>query len=58
MIYNRYGEKVFETSDITEGWDGTYRGKPENIGVFAYYIEYEYANGDKGALKGNVTLVK
>jgi len=58
LIYNRYGEKVFETSDISEGWDGSYKGKPENIGVFAYYLEYEYANGDKGTLKGNITLVK
>jgi len=58
LIYNRYGEKVFETSDITEGWDGTYKGKDENAGVFAYYLEYEYVNGDKGSLKGNITLVK
>ena len=58
MIYNRYGEKVFETIDITEGWNGDHKGKPENIGVFAYYLEYEYVNGDKGSLKGNITLVK
>ena len=57
-IYNRYGEKVFETIDITEGWNGNHKGKPENIGVFAYYLEYEYVNGDKGSLKGNITLVK
>lgn len=58
MIYNRYGEKVFETIDITKGWNGNHKGKPENIGVFAYYLEYEYVNGDKGSLKGNITLVK
>ena len=58
MIYNRYGEKVFESNDLSTGWDGNYKGQPENTGVFAYYLEYEYANGDKGSLKGNITLVK
>ena len=58
LIYNRYGEKVFETNDLSNGWNGTYKGKPENTGVFAYYLEYEYDNGDKNSLKGNITLVK
>jgi len=58
VIYNRYGEKVFETNDLSSGWDGTYKGEPENTGVFAYYLEYEYVNGDKSSLKGNITLVK
>jgi len=58
MIYNRYGEKVFESNDLSTGWNGTYKGKPENTGVFAYYLEYKYSNGEKGSLKGNITLVK
>lgn len=58
MIYNRYGEKVFESTDLSIGWNGNYKGKPENTGVFAYYLEYKYANGDKGSSKGNITLVK
>jgi len=58
MIYNRYGEKVFESNDLSTGWNGNYKGKPENTGVFAYYLEYEYSNGEKGSLRGNITLVK
>jgi gliding motility-associated-like protein len=58
MIYNRYGEKVFESNDLSIGWNGNHKGKPENTGVFAYYLEYEYINGEKGSLKGNITLVK
>lgn len=58
MIYNRYGEKVFESNDLSIGWDGNHKGQPENTGVFAYYLEYEYINGEKGSLKGNITLVK
>ena len=58
MIYNRYGEKVFESNDLSIGWDGNHKGQPENTGVFAYYLEYEYISGEKGSLKGNITLVK
>lgn len=58
MIYNRYGEKVFESNDLSIGWNGNHKGKPQNTGVFAYYLEYEYINGEKGSLKGNITLVK
>ena len=31
-VFNRYGELVYETSDITKGWDGTYKGVKQNIG--------------------------
>ena len=39
-IYNRWGELIFETSDIgSDKWDGTFRGKPLNPGVYVYYLE-------------------
>ncbi|MBN1182545.1 MAG: PKD domain-containing protein [Bacteroidales bacterium] len=38
-IYNRYGELVFETSDINEGWDGIYKGKTQTMGAYLYYIK-------------------
>jgi len=58
VVFNRYGEKVFETTDQTNGWDGSYKGKSENTGVFAYYLEYVLINGDTGMIKGNVTLIR
>jgi len=64
-IYNRWGEKVFESRQTalsgqtaTEGWDGTYRGKPLNTAVFAWYAEVEFLDGDKVYRKGNVTLIR
>ena len=57
-IYNRYGQLVFSTTDIEEGWDGTMNGKPLNQGVFAYTLEYELVNGARGKKSGNITLVK
>lgn len=58
MVYNRYGQKVFETSNIDEGWDGTHNGKELNPGVFVYFLKVSYVDGSTGALKGNVTLIK
>ncbi|MBK8611404.1 MAG: gliding motility-associated C-terminal domain-containing protein [Chitinophagaceae bacterium] len=33
-IFNRYGQVVFSTTDPTKGWDGTYKGKNQNSGVY------------------------
>lgn len=57
-IFDRWGEKVFETTDINTGWDGTYKGKPMNIGVFVYVIKGKFKNGDVIDKKGNVTLLR
>lgn len=58
IIYNRWGEKVFETTDIATGWDGTYKGSPMNIGVFVYYIKGKLKDGKEIIKKGNVTLLR
>lgn len=57
-IFDRWGEKVFETTDVNTGWDGTYKGKPMNIGVFVYFIKGKFKNGDVIDKKGNVTLLR
>lgn len=58
IIYNRWGEKVFETTDIATGWDGTYKGSAMNIGVFVYYIKGKLKDGKEITKKGNVTLLR
>lgn len=40
-IFNRWGQLVFETTDINNGWDGTYQGKPCMKGAYLYRIDYE-----------------
>ncbi|HEY9083183.1 MAG TPA: gliding motility-associated C-terminal domain-containing protein [Vicingaceae bacterium] len=57
-IYNRWGEKVFETSDLNTGWDGTFRGKKLNSAVFVYYLEATFKNGSSTTKKGDITLIK
>ena len=58
VIYNRYGERVFESSDQNIGWDGTFKGKDENPGVFVWVLEYTFINGSGGVMSGNTTLVR
>lgn len=57
-IYDRWGEKVFETSDITVGWDGKYRGKEMNSAVFVYVLNAVMDDGNTVERKGNITLVR
>jgi gliding motility-associated-like protein len=58
IVFDRYGEKVFESQVLTDGWDGTFRGKPMNSGVFAWFVRAEFYNGTVQELKGDVTLMR
>ncbi len=58
IIYNRWGEKVFESTDIQIGWDGTFRGVPAQEGVYVYYLEGEIEEGGSITKKGDITLVR
>jgi gliding motility-associated-like protein len=57
-IYNRWGVKVFETSDINKGWDGTYSGTPQPMGVYIYTVEAQSNSGKPFVKQGNVTLLR
>lgn len=58
VVYNRYGEVVFETTDQNIGWDGTFKGRDENPGVFTWVLQYDFITGDRGIQKGNTTLIR
>ncbi|MGZ4033460.1 MAG: DUF7948 domain-containing protein [Bacteroidia bacterium] len=57
VVYDRWGEKVFETNDPAKGWDGTVRGKKMDTAVFVYYLNAT-VNGAEVKKHGNITLVK
>jgi len=58
IIYNRWGQKVFETSNINEGWDGTLGGKPQPMGVYVYTVEAVSPTGRRFVKQGNITLIR
>jgi gliding motility-associated-like protein len=57
-IYDRWGEKVFETTDTKICWDGIYKGKLMDNAIFVYYLKAKLANGDEISRKGNISLVR
>jgi gliding motility-associated-like protein len=57
-IYNRWGEKVFESNDLNKGWDGTYKGESLQPAVFVYMIDATLESGQKLVKKGDITLIK
>jgi len=58
IIYNRWGEKVFESYDKNIGWDGKFRGAQAQGGVYVYYLEVSILEGDDLTQKGDITLVR
>ncbi|PCJ86562.1 MAG: hypothetical protein COA57_06005 [Flavobacteriales bacterium] len=57
-IYDRWGERVFETTDQNIGWDGIYKQKELNPAVFVYILNATMTDGSTVEKKGNITLVK
>ncbi|HBF88415.1 MAG TPA: hypothetical protein DDX39_07195 [Bacteroidales bacterium] len=57
-VYDRWGEKVFETSQLNVGWDGTYKGKEMDPAVYVYYLKATCINDEEYIKKGNVTLIR
>jgi len=61
MVFNRWGQQVFESNDISISWDGIAGGKPAEVGVYYYMTEATIRIFDKTrsvSLKGDVTLLR
>jgi gliding motility-associated-like protein len=60
-VYNRWGQQLFVTGDITQGWDGTIKGKPAPGDVYVWLVNYDVEKKGKTeriAYKGNVVLLR
>jgi gliding motility-associated-like protein len=58
-IFNRLGNKVFQASDLSNArWDGKYRGKMQDMGVYVWELQFYDNNNQTRLLKGNVTLIR
>ena len=57
-IFNRWGELIFETINQDIGWDGTYKGKPQEMEAYAYVLDVVFGDGSKVRKQGNVTLLR
>ena len=57
-VFNRWGEKVFSTTDINNGWDGTLDGERSPAGVYVWYVEAFTFDNERIIQSGNVTLLR
>jgi gliding motility-associated-like protein len=58
IIYDRWGEKCFESIDPIFKWDGTYKGTLVNTQVVAYYLKATLIDGKEISQKGNISLIR
>lgn len=58
QIFNRWGEKVYETNSPRFTWDGSYRGSPSENGVYIYLMKTVFIDGSKSDYKGSITLIR
>ncbi len=57
-IFNKWGEMVFSTTDIETCWDGTYKGRLQDMQTFGYFLEVEDYHGNIHTEKGSIVLIK
>lgn len=57
-IYNRWGQELFYTDDINEGWNGYFAGQLQNVDNYSYYVEAEMYDGSIVTKKGNIMLIR
>ena len=58
IIWNRWGQKVFETNSVSQGWDGKIKGVVQPMDVYVYTLSIEFSDGTKTTKKGDITLIR
>ncbi len=58
QIYDRWGEMIFRSNDVKLGWDGKYRGKNVEGGVYVYKVDCEWLSGMEAHRNGIVTVIR
>ncbi|HTB06506.1 MAG TPA: T9SS type B sorting domain-containing protein [Bacteroidia bacterium] len=58
IVFDRWGNKIFESTSQKDGWDGTYKGQPMNSDTYAYEFEATLIDGTKIHKSGNVALIR
>lgn len=57
-IYNRWGQLIFQTTDINKRWDGSFKKNPQPMGAYIYYLEMETLHGKAITKKGVITMIR
>ncbi len=57
-VYDQWGELIYTSLRQEDGWDGTYKGAKEPVGVYVYYLEAIMYGGEQVNKKGTITLLR
>ncbi len=57
-VFNQWGEQIFFTTELNRGWDGTYKGNQQPVGVYIYVITVVMQDGTKINKKGSINLIR
>ncbi|MEM7163407.1 MAG: PKD domain-containing protein, partial [Bacteroidota bacterium] len=58
IVYNGWGQEIFESQSPNEGWDGTHKGKDEPVGVYVYTVKATTVEGESFVKSGKVSLIR
>jgi len=58
IVYSRWGEKIFETTNPVIGWNGKYKGLDQPVGNYVWIISFTDIDGRSETIKGNVVLIR
>ena len=57
-VYNQWGEMIFKSDSQASGWDGTFKGTNQPVGVYVYYVQATMNDGKQIMKKGTITLLR
>lgn len=57
-VYNKWGEKVFESKEANQAWDGTYKGRMQNPGVYIYRVRLIFYDDSIVTDAGSLSLLR
>ncbi|MEH3114073.1 Ig-like domain-containing protein [Pedobacter terrae] len=57
-IYTQWGQLIFQSDNVANGWDGTFKGVNQQNGVYVYMVDITFSNGTTSMRKGTVTLIR
>jgi len=57
-VFNRWGEQVFYTTKFNEGWDGRFKGMPQDIGTYYWVLSITNRVGKEEIVKGDSALIR
>jgi trimeric autotransporter adhesin len=58
MVFNQWGEKIYESRKQSQAWDGTYKGKTQPSGVYMYVCRITLNDGTVVDKKGSINLIR